>query len=1054
MVFFELSKRQFRVLRQSLPRRPESGRGSSFALPSCEISGLAAQPMHDGGQRSARPTFPSPLLAGVLPPGTHAIRRLMVSSLLPLCLLVAIGRADANPQGMTVVSGSAHTAQQGNTLQITTSRNAFLQWNSFNIAAGETTVFHEPSATSIVFNNIGGANPTTIFGSLRANGIVVLENQSGFYFGPNAFVKAGGLVVTTAAINPWSSGGGAGWSFDGPPAAAPIVNYGHLETASGGSLFLIAKQIENHGTIATPGGTAALLAGQEVLLSDRPNGLSLSVPVQLPAGSVDNQGRIVADAGQVLLQAQTVNNSGVVQANSVREKNGVIEFYASDDVQLTGSSVIQASGGGDGTSPGGNIAIQSGGTFSDSAGSRIAATGGAIGGNGGNVEISAPNLLSLNSTIDTGAKSGWAGGAFTLDPENIVLGTTGTTGPDGAGTVNGTGSSGTLNVNVNTAFQNISSGQILLEASGNITMNPGMVWDLSASTGQSTGQLTLEAGGSIILGTASGGSAKIADANNWSVTLEAGYNFASGQVVPGVGSVTLNGASAVQTAAGNIGVVAGNNVTVGSGGIVSGIANGAVMAGTGGNVNVQAVAGNVSCGSSAGGYLFTTTGVGYDVSPNLGGISTASGGNVNIQAGGNITAPLPSGPQNRPSDFGSGAFGANPGNVTVTAGGNVTGHYVLANGTGTITAGMNAGIPGNSLALSLIKGEWTVNAADNIYLQEVRNPNGVFNSSPLGNPVSYLFNYDPLASVTLEAGNSVTITGGTKSTALPRVITGEGLIFPPVLTIDAGAGGIAFDASVSLFPSAEGTLNLTTTRGGNLQGVGNGITVNLSDSARVSYAGSQSFQYGDPNENALLHLNDPNPVLINISGSAENLTLNSSKPVQMYVAGNIENCAANIHNLRPTDTTTISAGGEIIQHDNFVVISQIQPGQTPDFNALDQVSLPAILDPYGNIIGNPNLNPVLQNIENSFNYDPATRSLLYIGPMSIAQENALLAIHFLDKTDLDYIQQQSQYESSGTALTYAIAGPGTFRINAASMTLGNEGGFLSEGFGASPGWCR
>ena len=37
------------------------------------------------------------------------------------------------------------------------------------------------------------------------------------------------------------------------------------------------------------------MAGQEVLLSERPNGLSLSAPVQLPAGSVDNQGRIVAD---------------------------------------------------------------------------------------------------------------------------------------------------------------------------------------------------------------------------------------------------------------------------------------------------------------------------------------------------------------------------------------------------------------------------------------------------------------------------------------------------------------------------------------------------------------------------------------------------------------------------------------------------------------------------------------------------------------------------------------------------------------------------------------
>lgn len=969
------------------------------------------------------------------------------SILILLWFVFADGSGYANPQGLTVVSGSAHSVQQGNSLQITASQNAVLQWNSFNIASGQSTVFHQPSATSIVFNNINNANPTTIFGSLQANGIVVLENQSGFYFGPNAFVKAGGLVITTAAINPWSSAGGAGWSFDGPPTATPIVNYGCLETASGGSLFLIAREIENQGTIAAPGGTAALVAGQDVLLSERPNGLSLSAPVRLPAGSVDNQGKIVADAGQVLLQAQTVNNSGLIQANSAREHNGVIELYASQDIQLTRSSVIQANGGGDGISQGGNIVIKSGGTFSDSAGSQITATGGANGGNGGNVEVSAPNILSLNSSIDASARAGWSEGFFSLDPEDIVLGTfsSGSTSAGTSGVIDATGSSGTVDVDVGSAFENINAG-ILLEASGTITLNSGTTWNLSTSTGKTTGQLTLEAGGTITLNSGS----MIEDVNDWSVKLEAGYNFAAGGgVVSGVGAVannvTLLGSAAIETAAGNISVVAGNNVTVGSGGIVTGIASGAVMAGTGGNVNVQAVAGNVNCGSSTGGYVFTTTGVGYTVSPALGGISTASGGNVNIQAGGNITAPLPGSSQSVPSDFGSGAFGAAPGNVTLAAGGNVTGHYVLANGTGSITAGSDAGTVIANLALSLIDGGWVVNAADNIYLQDVRNPNGVFNSSPKSDPVSYLFNYGPLASVALDAGNGVTITG---SAPLPRSSNHEGLIFPPILMIDAGAGGITFDTTVNLFPSPEGTLDLTTTDGGNLQGGGSGITINISDSSRASYSSGLAFQYSDPDENPLLHLNDPNPVLINISGSVDNITLDSPKPVEMSVTGNIVNCAANIQNLRPTDTTTISAGGQIIDQDNFV-IAQLQPGQTPNFNALNQVSQPTVTGPDGIIIPNPNLNYNLYNIQGSFTYNPATGSLLYLGTMTIAQENALLAIHFLDKTDLDYIQQQSQNESPITGLIYGVAGPGIFRIDAASISLGNEGGIISEGFASS-----
>ena len=183
-----------------------------------------------------------------------------------------------------------------------------------------------------------------------------------------------------------------------------------MQTAAGGSLFLIAKQIENHGTISAPGGTSALVDGQEVLLSQRADGLGLSEPVKLPAGSVDNQGRIVANAGQVLLQAQTVNNNGVLQANSVREKNGAIELYASQDIQFGGSSVIQANGDAGGNSPGGNITINSGNSFSDSTGSQITAAGGANPGNGGNISLCAPNVASLNSSMDASAQPGSTAG--------------------------------------------------------------------------------------------------------------------------------------------------------------------------------------------------------------------------------------------------------------------------------------------------------------------------------------------------------------------------------------------------------------------------------------------------------------------------------------------------------------------------------------------------------------------------------------------------------------------------------------------------------------------
>jgi hypothetical protein len=329
----------------------------------------------------------------------------------------------------------------------------------------------------------------------------------------------------------------------------------------------------------------------------------------------------------------------------------------------------------------------------------------------------------------------------------------------------------------------------------------------------------------------------------------------------------------------------------------------------------------------------------------------------------------------------------------------------------------------------------------------VRNPNGVFNFSPYSYPVSYLFNYSPNDWVSL-AANGVTITGGS-TTSLPRFNPNEGLIFPPVLTINAGAGGITFDTTVNLFPSPQGTLDITTTGGGNVQGLaGAGAIINISDSSRSAYLSSQAFLYNDPDQYVLLHLNDPYPVMINVSGSLENLALDSPKAAQISVAGNIVDCSANIQNLHSIDITSITAGGQIIDQNNFVA-AQLQPGQKPNFSALNTVSQQTILGPDGlTLIPNPNYNGLLNDLQNYITYNARTGTLLYLGAMTVVQENALLGIHFLDKTDLDYIQQQSQNEGP-SGLDYTVSGPGTFRIKAASLSLGNEGGIISEGFGAS-----
>ena len=145
----------------------------------------------------------------------------------------------------------------------------------------------------------------------------------------------------------------------------------------------VAENIANHGTLAAPAGSIGLASGKEVLLSQRPDGRGLSTSVTLPSGSIQNSGQIAADAGTIALHARVVNQSGSIQANSVREHNGVIELLASDSIRLASSSSISTRGDASVPSNGGQVVVKADRSFADASGSRIDIRGGASGGNGG-----------------------------------------------------------------------------------------------------------------------------------------------------------------------------------------------------------------------------------------------------------------------------------------------------------------------------------------------------------------------------------------------------------------------------------------------------------------------------------------------------------------------------------------------------------------------------------------------------------------------------------------------------------------------------------------------
>ncbi|HEX9046373.1 MAG TPA: filamentous hemagglutinin N-terminal domain-containing protein, partial [Verrucomicrobiae bacterium] len=302
------------------------------------------------------------------------------ASLVTLSLLawnLGVMSSDANPTGGTVAQGGATFNTSGSQFTInSTAVNTVINWQSFNIGVGETTTFVEPTATSVVWNHINDANPSQILGNINANGYVVLQNQNGIVVGGNAAIKAAGLVMTTSPTPAPNLSSGGAWEFDAPPPASQIINYGQITTA-GGPAYLIANQIENYGTISAQRGQIGLYAGQQVLLSTSPTGLGLSAKVTLPQGSVDNEGKLIADGGTIQALAQTVNQNGTVQANTVQNVNGVIELVASDNLTIGPNSDIEANGdsSANNPSPGGFVVLQAGTSYSDTTSSMINVAG-------------------------------------------------------------------------------------------------------------------------------------------------------------------------------------------------------------------------------------------------------------------------------------------------------------------------------------------------------------------------------------------------------------------------------------------------------------------------------------------------------------------------------------------------------------------------------------------------------------------------------------------------------------------------------------------------------
>ncbi|MBT3724388.1 MAG: filamentous hemagglutinin N-terminal domain-containing protein, partial [Gammaproteobacteria bacterium] len=456
-------------------------------------------------------------------------------------LILGTQVAYANPNGAQVIKGTATFSNPStNVLNINNSRNAIINWQTFNIGKGQTTNFTQPSTTSSVLNRVISNNPSNILGNLNSNGRVFLINQHGILVGEGANINTSGFFGSTLNITDSDflngklkfQGGGQG----------NLENQGYIRAGENGNVVLIAPNIENGGVIEVDNGNIILAAGKSITITSLENS-SIEFEVTSAENQVTNLGKIIAKNGAASLFAGSLKHSGSIRASGlVQNADGSISLVATDHVEVSGSVDVSGEKGGhieilgdvvdindganinaSGISGGGEILI--GGdqqglnpdivnatstTITENAQvhadaieegdggkvivfaendvhvhGEVTAKGGQTAGDGGFIETSGLKQLDITSVPDASAVNG-EGGEWLIDPNNITL-------------VNGTGFNIIGNPNFTTsgdsALLDVALVETALNAGNNVTISTG-----TAGTNLDVGNISIAADINKILG--------------------------------------------------------------------------------------------------------------------------------------------------------------------------------------------------------------------------------------------------------------------------------------------------------------------------------------------------------------------------------------------------------------------------------------------------------------------------------------------------------------------------------------------------------------------------
>ncbi len=481
----------------------------------------------------------------------------------------------AAPQGAEVVQGSAAITRNGAHTRIDAANNTIINYQQFDVAAHESVRFVQPNSQSRVLNRVVGGNASTIAGRIDANGIVYIANPNGIYFANGAQINANSLYAIAGHLSDADFLSGidrfdltGSITNEGVIVAENIhlignsvANFGTLE-ANGGIITMVAgdevilKQqggrfsvtvdgtnlsdatspaagqsqasttgnalVTNEGTARSAGGSIFLGAGDmaSLAIANRGQLTAAGGKVDMVArdGAIVNEGTVdvsvdQGQAGSVRVSGPSLVNFGAIHADSNSGQAGEIVFVSQNHTFLMNGSTISAAGG-SGAADGGYVLIHSyNGQTRVEPGALIDLTSGALGGNGGFVEVSGKYLGVQGDVLVSGIESN---GTFYLDPLDIII----RAGGPGVGEVDGNAlaADGVINLAdapgdilvVDPAVLEAAGGAIILEADRDIIVEDQLMplfEDVTLTAANdvifnapilAAGSITVNAGGEII----------------------------------------------------------------------------------------------------------------------------------------------------------------------------------------------------------------------------------------------------------------------------------------------------------------------------------------------------------------------------------------------------------------------------------------------------------------------------------------------------------------------------------------------------------------------------